>query len=127
MFLASGCSQCHIPGSYVDGEIHDVGTGDPELEKNSHDRGTQFDTPSLRGLWLTAPYLHDGSAPTLEDVLKSGDDHAVADDLSTDQVNDLVTYLLALPVGDDPLTSNLSTDFGCPGETNREGAAPPWC
>jgi YVTN family beta-propeller protein len=30
-----------------------------------------FDTPALRGLWDSAPYLHDGSAPTLDDVLPS--------------------------------------------------------
>jgi YVTN family beta-propeller protein len=98
VFQALGCSECHIPGTFVDGMIHDVGTGDPELEKNSHGRGTAFDTPSLRGLWSTAPYLHDGAAPTLADVLRSGETHAVAGDLSDAEIDDLVAYLLALPV-----------------------------
>jgi cytochrome c peroxidase len=53
-------------------QLHDVGTGDPNLERNSHGRGTQFDTPSLLGIWATAPYFHDGSASTLEDVLRMG-------------------------------------------------------
>ncbi|MBT4074246.1 MAG: beta-propeller fold lactonase family protein [Chloroflexi bacterium] len=130
VFHAAGCAECHVPGTFVDGEIHDVGTGDPALEKNSHGRGTQFDTPSLRGLWLTAPYFHDGTAPTLQDVLKVGDVHSVADQLSDDAISDLVAYLLALPVGTDNLDSAIlggTIDYGCPGETNREGAAPPWC
>ena len=28
-----------------------------------------FDTPSLRGLWNSAPYMHDGSRVTLEDAV----------------------------------------------------------
>jgi len=38
---------------------------DHALKKNSHGRGIMFDTPSLRRLWLTAPYLHDGNTKTL--------------------------------------------------------------
>lgn len=130
VFYATGCAECHIPGTFVDGQIHDVGTGDEALEKNSHGRGTSFDTPSLRGLWLTAPYLHDGSALTLKDVLKTGITHDVADDLSEDEVNDLISYLLALPVGpqDDLFLEPVTPiNYGCPGETNRDEGAPPWC
>ncbi len=130
VFYASGCAQCHIPGTFVDGEIHDVGTGDPTLEKNPHGRGTSFDTPSLRGLWLTAPYFHDGTAATLGDVLKTGDVHAVADDLTDAEISDLLDYLLALPVVDPDAQMAVSTeppDYTCPGETNRDEGAPPWC
>jgi len=98
VFQALGCAECHLPGIFVDGMIHDVGTGDPALEKNSHGRGTEFDTPSLRGLWLTAPYLHDGSAHTLGDVLRTGETHSVAGDLNDAEIDDLIAYLLALPV-----------------------------
>jgi cytochrome c peroxidase len=57
----------------------------------------RFDTPSLNQLALTAPYLHDGSAPTLESVLEltrghMGDVRA----LSPRDRADLVAYLRSL-------------------------------
>jgi hypothetical protein len=55
--------------------------------------------PSLRGLWVTPPYLHDGSAPTLKDVfLKDLPDlHRELTFLFTDeQLEQLVAYLQAL-------------------------------
>ncbi|HET9590479.1 MAG TPA: hypothetical protein VFO91_16960, partial [Anaerolineales bacterium] len=67
------------------------------LERNSHGRGTQFDTPSLLGIWATAPYLHDGSAETLADVLRMGKEHNVADGISEKHFHDLISFLLALP------------------------------
>ena len=54
----------------------------------------------MRGLWLTAPYFHDGSAPTLADVLSAGTTHNVTGNLSDNEVDDLVAYLLALPLTD---------------------------
>ncbi len=55
------CARCHIPSAaYQDGRRHDVGTGGV------------FDTPSLRGLAETAPYLHDGRAADLRDALSHG-------------------------------------------------------
>ena len=124
LFHTQGCAQCHVPGTFVDGELHDVGTGDPALEKNSHGRGTSFDTPSLRGLWLTAPYFHDGTAPTLRDVLRMGEAHNVADGMSDAEIDDLVSYLLALPVIS---PDEVKGAYSCPGETNRDEQAPPWC
>ena len=49
VFQLLGCQACHAPPSFTDGQLHDVGTGDPGLERNSHGRGTAFDTPMLRG------------------------------------------------------------------------------
>ena len=97
MFTALECQSCHPPPLYTDLQLHDVGTGDPAKEKNSHGRGTNFDTPSLRSLWLTAPYFHNGSAGSLVDVLRSGDEHNVAAGLSAGDMEDLVTFLRALP------------------------------
>jgi YVTN family beta-propeller protein len=124
VFHTQGCATCHVPGKFVDGKLHDVGTGDPALEKNSHGRGTSFDTPSLRGLWLTAPYFHDGTAPTLRDVLRTGETHNVADGLSDAEIDDLVSYLSALPVIS---PDEVKGAYSCPGETNRDELAPPWC
>ena len=97
VFTALECQSCHPPPLYTDLQLHDVGTGDPAKEKNSHGRGTNFDTPSLRALWLTAPYFHDGSASSLADVLRYGNEHNVAARLSAGELDDLVAFLRALP------------------------------
>ena len=84
IFKSSGCAVCHSQQKFTDRQLHDVGTGEPFRDHPSADRkiaetlGPAFDTPSLRELWLTAPFLHDGRAPTLRDVLttfNTGDQH----------------------------------------------------
>ncbi|MFC5652467.1 beta-propeller fold lactonase family protein [Paenibacillus solisilvae] len=85
------------------GFLHDVGTvsktdtdyaGDARgAFKNKRIRG-RYDTPTLRGIYATAPYLHDGSAATLEDVLKrAGDKHGQTSSLSAKEINNLIAYL----------------------------------
>jgi YVTN family beta-propeller protein len=98
VFKDLGCASCHAAPLYTDQRSHDVGTGDPALERNSHGLGTAFDTPSLRGLWMTAPYLHDGTAPTLADVFTTGSAHNVLDRVSAEELADLVEFLFALPL-----------------------------
>ena len=83
--------------------LHDVGTvsktdtdyaGDARgAFKNKRTRG-QYDTPTLRGIYATAPYLHDGSAATLEDVLKrAGDKHGQTSNLTSKELSNLIAYL----------------------------------
>ena len=67
VFDAQGCASCHVGPAGTDLQSHDVGTGTSPLEK----RGTSFDTPSLRWLWLSAPYFHDGSAQTLQSGIRT--------------------------------------------------------
>jgi len=87
IFTRAGCASCHPAPLYTDRAKHDVGTG-TSLEA----KGTSFDTPSLGGLYDTAPYFHDGSAASLDDVLQR---HAPAVDAS--ERNDLVAFLRSLP------------------------------
>lgn len=96
VFEAQGCAVCHGAPLHTDRRSHDVGTGDARVERNSHGRGTSFDTPSLRGLWATAPYLHDGSAASLRDVFSAGNEHNIAAALSERELDDLVTFLRSL-------------------------------
>ena len=73
-----------------------MGTGDGPGER----AGPVFDTPSLRGLHSTAPYLHNGSAPTLLDMLTSGnreDRHGTTRHLTEEDFSDLVAFLNSLP------------------------------
>ena len=69
----AGCGTCHQGWAFTDHGFHDIGL--PGIDKG---RGTvmgiprldhAFKTPSLRELKWTAPYMHDGSLATLDDVL----------------------------------------------------------
>jgi DNA-binding beta-propeller fold protein YncE len=88
------CAQCHPGPLFTDLTLTDVGTTRPS------DRGAgRFDTPTLIELWRNPPYLHDGSAATLREVLveQNRDDlHGVTSGLKTAEIDDLVAYLLSL-------------------------------
>ncbi|MCC7490980.1 MAG: hypothetical protein IT204_01455 [Fimbriimonadaceae bacterium] len=88
-----GCGDCHPAPLYSRLRSEDVGTAG-EL-----DSSPEFDTPTLVELWRTAPYLHDGSAPTLRDVLTTrnpGDQHGRTRHLGRQEIDALVAYLLSL-------------------------------
>jgi YVTN family beta-propeller protein len=92
----TGCLDCHPPPLYTDLQLHDVGTADAEGEYF----GPQIDTPTLRFLFDSAPYLHDGSAADLLEVLTETnpqDEHGITSHLTSQELNDLVEFLLALP------------------------------
>ena len=60
---------------------------------------TLFDSPNLNNVYESAPYLHDGSAATLEEIwtrYNDHDTHGYANDMTKDQLNDLVEYLKSL-------------------------------
>lgn len=94
IFIKANCASCHSGSLFTDLETYDVGT------RGQLDRPTdRFDTPTLIELWRTAPYLHDGSTATLREVLttrNAGDQHGKTSNLTPDQVNDLIEYLLSL-------------------------------
>lgn len=92
---ALGCIICHPPPLYTDLQMHDVGTATPDERI-----GPAYDTPTLRGLYDSAPYFHDGSAATLYETLtrqSPGDEHDVRDQLTEDEIADLIAFLKALP------------------------------
>ena len=92
----ANCLACHPPPLYTDLGQHDVGTGD----KPGEWFGPEFDTPTLRFLFDSAPYLHDGSSPTLHHLLtgaNSRDEHGNTSHLNDQQIDDLITFLVALP------------------------------
>ena len=107
VFRRANCAQCHIPPLFTNRQLLDVGTGEPFHEHPSglglvpETMGPAFDTPSLRELWLTAPYLHDGRAPTLRDLLTTlneGDVHGMTGHLSEEELSALEAFLLSLPL-----------------------------
>jgi hypothetical protein len=73
-----------------------VGTIKPSSGRRLGQPLTGLDTPTLRGLWSTAPYLHDGSAATLLDVLTTQNStgaHGATGALTAAQRDQLVAYL----------------------------------
>ena len=90
-----GCAVCHPSPLYTDQARHRVGTD------GKRDRvGAGYDTPTLIECWRTAPYLHNGSAATLREVLttrNSDDQHGKTSHLTTDQLDDLEAFVLSLP------------------------------
>ena len=89
LFESTGCSSCHDGAMYTDQARHKL-RGDLK----------QVDTPSLVGLAASAPYFHDGSATTLEAVLRErGRVHGMSEtskQLSERDVTDLVAFLESL-------------------------------
>jgi DNA-binding beta-propeller fold protein YncE/cytochrome c553 len=118
LFEKLGCDFCHEGPGFTDssrGLLHDVGTITALSGSRAGGPLFGFDTPTLLGVWETAPYLHDGSAPTLRDVLTTKnptDLHGYVSSLSSHEVDQLVAYLQQidseLPVQrlpfDDPAT-----------------------
>ena len=88
-----GCARCHPAPLFTDLKSYDVGT------KQSFDPRADFDTPTLVELFRTGPYLHDGGAITVREVLEQrnqGDRHGKTSQLSDQQLSDLEEYLLSL-------------------------------
>ncbi len=91
--VGNRCVTCHPPPLYTDGKVHDVGT------QFAYDRERKFDAPHLHNIYDSAPYLHNGIAPTLEEVwtkYNPYDEHGVTNDMTKDQLNDLIEYLKTL-------------------------------
>lgn len=87
------CVTCHFPPLYTDRKRHDVGT------QYYLDEQGRFDTPHLNNIYDSAPYLHNGMANTLEEiwtVFNPHDTHGVTNDMTKDQLNDLIEYLKTL-------------------------------
>jgi YVTN family beta-propeller protein len=84
------CVYCHGGPKGTNQKSFDVGT------KKITDNTGLLDTPQLTNIAITAPYLHDGSAPTLEQiwtVFNPQDKHGRTNDLTKDELNDLIEYL----------------------------------
>jgi YVTN family beta-propeller protein len=84
------CSYCHSGKKGTNQKSFDVGTRTPT------DNSGLFDTPQLTNIALIAPYMHDGSARSLEEIwtiYNPGDKHGRTNDLTKDELNDLIEYL----------------------------------
>jgi len=75
------CNQCHLGFNFTDSQFHNLGVGWDAAKKAYKDEGRSkisgkaedlgaFKTPTLRDVTRHAPYMHDGSVATLEEVVE---------------------------------------------------------
>lgn len=115
IFLSKGkCVQCHSAPTFSDNQFHNLGVGmnkpNPDvgraaISKNKKDTGA-FKTPTVRDITKHAPYMHDGSQATLEEVIefydKGGEKNPYLDvrmtplNLTPEEKSDLIHFLKAL-------------------------------
>ena len=110
----ANCKACHASFNFTDENYRNIGVGmnkpTPdlgryEITKKPQDRGA-FKTPTLRNIVQTAPYMHDGSEQTLEQVIDFYDRGGIGNPnlapeikplhLTAEEKRDLVAFLESL-------------------------------
>jgi YVTN family beta-propeller protein len=92
VFTTMNCAACHSGAAFTGSGAStsvDVGTIKPSSGARLFGRLSGIDVPTLRDVWASAPYLHDGSAPTLEAAVRAHANVSVGDD----DLAKLVAYL----------------------------------
>lgn len=153
IFQQLNCQSCHAGSEFTNSDqnvLHDVGTIRASSGGSSGNLLEGLDTPTLKGLWKTAPYLHDGSAATLREVFSENNSaglHGDTSALSNEEITQLISFLNQIddntenvapaaappatpPITPTPTTEPPATDDGdndTGGETadNDTGATPP--
>lgn len=93
LFEQVGCLDCHNGKYYTDGNKYNAETG---IEEYTH---VPFNTPALTEAWRTAPYLYNGKAETIREVLTTfnkEDKHGVTSGLTDKEIEALEEYVLSL-------------------------------
>ena len=91
--LDNRCTTCHPPPYFTDRSRRNIGT------KLWLDQESEFDVPHLNNIYDSAPYLHNGISETLEEIWTKHnpyDQHGISNDMTKDQLNDLIEYLKTL-------------------------------
>ncbi|GAI97874.1 unnamed protein product [marine sediment metagenome] len=92
IFSKARCDSCHKGALHTDLRQYNLGIGD------GLDKDREFDTPTLVEIWRTAPYLYDGRAVTIEEVLikyNPDDEHGRTSNLSDKEITDLANFVLS--------------------------------
>ena len=82
-FEELNCASCHSGATATDsasGARHDIGTINDASGTRLGAELDGFDTPTLLGLWASAPYLHDGSAATIEAAILAHNNVVVSEE-----------------------------------------------
>ncbi|HUT24034.1 MAG TPA: c-type cytochrome, partial [Sumerlaeia bacterium] len=94
VFEEARCAGCHPKPLFTDLNLYDVGTG------IGNEKEREFDAPTLVETWRTAPYLYDGRAVTMLEVLRKhnpNNAHGFTSGLDDGELADLAEYVLSLP------------------------------
>ncbi|MFL5322139.1 MAG: c-type cytochrome [Myxococcaceae bacterium] len=98
VFQKAECNTCHAGATLTDNRMVDVGTYVKSgIVVDQFPNG--MNTPSLLGVARTAPFLHDGSAATIEERInknKQSDLHGKTSQLTAQEVSDLAAYVKSL-------------------------------
>lgn len=92
LFEKAGCASCHKGPLFTDLKEYNVAAGNPTEQEQ------QLDTPTLVEVWRTAPYLYDGRATTIREVLTKynpNDRHGKTSELSQAEMKDLIEFVLS--------------------------------
>lgn len=97
-FVLAGCEDCHVPPLYTDSSIttpirHDIGTITEATGMRLGSPIDGLDTPSLLGIWSSSPYLHDGSALTIEAAIRA---HEGTSNQTEEQLNLIIRFVQSL-------------------------------
>lgn len=111
-FIELECYSCHSGESFTDsgfGKMHNVGTISTSSGKRLKGELKGLDTPTLISLWQSMPYLHDGSAKTLNEVFEKGEsfkfeEHNQVSKLGKNEREELFAFLNQLD-SDDGITA----------------------
>ncbi len=91
VYEKAGCAGCHPKPLLTDLKSHNLGLG------LGREKDKAFDTPTLREVWRSGPYLHDGRAATIEEVLTKynpNDRHGRISKLTPEELADLIAFVL---------------------------------
>lgn len=112
LFKANDCAMCHvginiggqsyeymgIKGNYFDYRgtgLTDGDNGRYSVTKNEADRH-RFKTPTLRNVAITQPYMHDGSAKTLEEAVRNMHTFQIGKDINETEMAQMIAFLNTL-------------------------------
>ena len=87
------CAKCHVPPYYGDKKKYTFGLG------SDADRDREFATPILIEVWRTAPYMYDGRAVSIQEVITSdnkNNKHGNTKNLTPQEVEDLANFVNSL-------------------------------
>lgn len=117
-FGKAHCSACHAGPNFSDNSFHNVGVG---MDKKDFDKGRAdisklsgdtgaFKTPTLREIARTAPYFHDGSAKTLEEVV----DHYAKGGIPNEWLDEEIFNIKIAPTEKADLVKFMTEGFSSP-------------
>jgi len=101
LFKRAGCAECH-PGDKLGAHGERLFTNLKKFNLGlgvGNEEGREFDTPTLVEVWRTAPYLYDGRALTMQELLKAcnpQDAHGATQKLNDEEIDALAEFVLSL-------------------------------